>query len=105
MTKLTIFKEDLELQLMERELELLRMRAKRLQTSLTPTINELEESEYVRNVPVNEGPEYLTVLSSIWEKPFLTLEDGTAVKCLDEARRIAKSRGLKGISIITKGTS
>lgn len=62
------------------------------------------EDEVMLHKPFHEGPEYLTVVSSLWDKPYITLEDGTPLKCLDDARCIARKRGLKGISIVTKGS-
>jgi hypothetical protein len=77
MTALEMFKKDLALQLLEAPLRLTENRIKRLETSLTPMVNEFEVSVYIEHVPVNSGPEHLTVLSSLWQKPILSLEDGT----------------------------
>jgi hypothetical protein len=95
---------SLEIKILERQLKLAELELARIVVATTPMVNELEVSEAFTHKPYHEGPEYLTVLSSIWKPPILTLEDGTVLKTLDEARAIAKKRGLKGISIRRKGS-
>ena len=76
---------SLEMQILRRQIKLAEDELRRLEGIPVPTYNELEHSD-IPHIPVNSGPEYLTVLSSLWEKPILTLEDGTVLKCLDQAR-------------------
>lgn len=59
--------------------------------------NELAESKYLQHYPVNSGPEYLMVHASSWDHPYT--EHGP-IKNLAEARDLAHSKGLKGISVV-----
>jgi hypothetical protein len=62
------------------------------------TPNELMESEYLDHKPVNNGSDFLAVENRIWTKPHVSV-DGQELSNIDDARVIAKERGLKGISV------
>jgi len=60
---------------------------------------DLSKSSWLEHTPTNEGPEYATVLCSLWAESDRIIVEGKPVRNLSEARRIAKSKGYKGIRI------
>jgi hypothetical protein len=86
---------SLEIKILERQLKLAALELARLEG--VETHNELDESEYVKKVPVYDGPEYLEVRASLWNTPHSAVEGKPCT--LEQARGIARKKGLKGISI------
>lgn len=71
-----------------------------------PTPPKPDWSLYGGRVAVNSGPEYLPVTATVWGPPpriYVDIADGIPVRRLEEAREIARQRGLKGIAITMKG--
>ena len=73
----------------------------RAQGDLPTPPRELEESEYLEHKPINSGPEYLEVVTSVWSRPHSSVS-GRPVT-LEQAREIARKQGLKGIRLVQKG--
>ena len=90
---------NLDLLIVEEELRRAEEELKKLQGLIPPVEvpRELMESEWLEHRPANNGPEYLTVHCSMWTNEICV--DGENVRSLENARTIARDRGLKGISI------
>ena len=65
-------------------------------------IPRLEDSEYLLQMPVYSGPDYLRVDAKVWGYPRLSVE-GLEVCNAEEARQIAHELGFKGIKVLFAG--
>ena len=84
----------LEEQLRRMEIKLNKLLGIKDPATIVP--DELMKTKYLTHHPVNSGPEYLTVHASSWEHPYTEFGQ---VKDLAEARELAHTKGLKGISV------
>lgn len=57
----------------------------------------IEESIYLDHTPRNEGPEFLEVHASLWDRKIVA--QGHTFTKLDKARDCANAKGYKGIKV------
>jgi hypothetical protein len=87
--------------LLEEEIRRLQKDLERLDPDyvLETPYSHVDKSQYMKNVPINSGPEFLTVHATMWPTIELWV-DGHEVRNLDNARQYASTHGYKGIRIV-----
>ncbi len=63
----------------------------------TAYVPKIEESKYLDHVPRNEGPEYLEVHASLWDRKIVA--QGHTFSKLQKVRDYANAKGYKGIKV------
>lgn len=90
----------LEEQILEEEIRRLQRELAVLEGYGPELPTRIEDSEYLDHIPQNEGPEYLEVHASLWDK--LIVAQGHNFSTLVKAENYAHTRGYKGIRVTFK---